>query len=255
MITVDNDKNVLQPYVYAENDWQPVKKEAVMVNGEWQTVFEKNGYVLRFFTYGKLLETRIVPPKTSTVFPSAPLVYGGDTKHFGWVKTYGATSSDYIATATIRPTADMDLHALYYYLPTVTVNTIDASYSSTVKQVQNKTIGPETLEIEGVIEVVTKNYNTNEIISTEYRSFDLNTDGTGPYVKINDSYVEGTLGNSEGPTVVSADIVRYDNIYVCGADDMIKNDTLNKTQSTIRYKLIVRYRTYGGSTNQRSSKE
>ena len=256
MINIGNDKKVVQPCVAANGMWNPVAKEYVMVNGEWEPVFTKTICRAHFYSYGKYLETRTCEKGGYLNFMTVPLVYGDDVSHYGWVTTYGATERKYYANARKLLYTDIIVHALYEYYPVTTVNTLESTYDTGEKSITISGLGPDTIEIEGVQEIVTKNYSTGEIISTEYKSIELKTDGTAPYVKIGDSYVEGTLGNADGATSITADVVHNDSVYFYASNEKSSDvDTMNKTETIYTSKLIVHYKKYSGTVAYRSSKE
>ena len=114
MITV-GDKVIKQPYVCVGGKWCEVTKEAVMVNGEWKTVFEKSGYKIRLYSYGTLVKTLTCGENSPIALEAVPTVYDDDVSHYGWTATAGATTADYGTTEEITPTADMELHAVYSY--------------------------------------------------------------------------------------------------------------------------------------------
>lgn len=255
MINIDNDKKVIQPYVSVGDKWCAVKKGSVMVNGEWQTVFEKDIYYVRLHSYGVNYETLSYKKGKSVGLPWAPLRYGDDFNHWGWTKVEGSTEYDYTPNEGIKNNIDMDLHAIYqYYSITTELQTV-ATSSSTVSQIEITGLGPDTVEIEGCLQKVTTDISSGEILETIYQGYDLKTDGTTPYVKVNDAYVSGTLGDSSGSTVISADVVRKDVVSICGIADVVEDNASAGTRTTYTYKLIVHHRKYSGTLKRRSSKE
>lgn len=255
MITIDNDKTVVQPYVAVDGSWCAVSRAYVMVDGVWQPVFEWDKYIVRYFSYGKLLETRTCKKGYSVSFPAAPLVYGEDYSHYGWTKTYGSKTSEYSPSLTMRPTADTDFHAVYKYYPTTTENTLDLTSVTEQKTITITSRGPNTVDIEGCIEKVTRNISDDTVVKTEYDSYELNTDGTAPYVEIESQYYGGVLGNESGTTVVSVPVECYDVVHLCGTNAMTVVDTLKGIDTEYTYRMTARYRKYSGSISTRSAKE
>lgn len=255
MITIDNDKTVVQPYVAVDGNWHNVGKASVMVNGEWKPVFERDYYIVRYFSYGKLLETRTCKKGSTVSFPEAPLVYGDDYSHYGWTKTYGSNTSEYSTSSTVRPTADTDFHAVYKYYPVTTENTLDITSVTEQKSITISSRGPNTVDIEGCIEKVTTSLSDDTVVETGYGSYELNTDGTAPYVEIKSKYYEGVLGNESGSTIVSIPVVCYDIVHLCGTGVVTAVDTLKKISTAHTYKMIAHYRKYSGTITTRSAKE
>ena len=255
MITVDNDKTVSKPYVAVDGSWYNVGRASVMVNGEWKPVFERDYYIVRYFSYGKLLEIRTCEKGKSVSFPEAPLVYGEDYSHYGWTKTYGSKTQEYTPSTTVKPTADTDFHAVYKYYTVTTENTLDLTSVTEQQAITIISRGPNTLDIEGCIEKVTTSLSDDTVVKTEYGSYELNTDGTAPYVELDSKYYEGVLGNESGATVVSVPVECYDVFHLCGTNTVTAVDTLEGTRTEYTYRMIARYRKYSGTISNRSAKE
>jgi len=105
---IAGDKTIKQPYVPVDGKWCAVKKESVMVNGEWRTVFEKKTvtYTINIYRYGSLYQTLTVSEGESVTLPSLGV---------GYATTSTSTTTTYNSGATITPTADIDLYAVYSY--------------------------------------------------------------------------------------------------------------------------------------------
>lgn len=255
MINIDNDKKVIQPYVSVGDKWCTVKKGSVMVNGEWQTVFEKDRYYVRLYSYGVNYKTLSYTDGGFVGLPWAPLRYGEDVSHYGWTTVAGSNVREYTSNEGIKNKIDMDLHAIYRYYSVTTELQTDATSSATVSQITITGYGPDTVEIEGCLQKVTTDISSGEVLETVYQGYDLKTDGTTPYVKVNNTYVSGTLGDSSGSTVISADVVRNDVVSVCGIADVVEDNASAGTRTTYTYKLIVHHREYSGEIKFRSAKE
>lgn len=254
MINIDNDKKVVQPYVSVDGNWCTVQKEAVMADGEWQTVFEKNTYNIHLYIYGVYYKTLTCEKGKSVTLVSVSNVYCDDIVHNGWSLTYGDTERKYAAAESFRPTSDLTLHAQFRYFKETFTSTLDVTSVATQQKFTSKNYGPSTIDIEGCIEQVTSNVSDGTVISTAYEAYQLHTDGTAPYVKVNNTYVEGTLGGADGATVLSVPIVLNDVVYACGIAEQNDSDSSgNDVKSTL--KLAVHYKTYGTGYAYRTVKE
>ena len=106
MITVNN-KTVKRPYVAVNGDWKKVSTEYAMVNGEWKEVFSgKETYTVNIHRYGSLYQTLSVTEGESVTLPSLGV---------GFATTSGATTTTYSSGATITPTGNMTLYAVFSY--------------------------------------------------------------------------------------------------------------------------------------------
>ena len=254
MINIDNNKKVVQPYVSADGNWHAVQKEAVMVNGEWQTVFEKDSYNINLFVYGKYLKTLTCKKGGSVSLERVSNVYYDDYSHHGWCITEGSTARNYSPTGTVYPQADMNLYACFEYFTEVTRVTCDATSVTSEKKFSARNYGPDTVKIEGCIEKITTSVSDGSVISTTYEPYQLHTDGTKPYVKIESTYIDGTLGSSDGATSLSVPVVYSDVVRVCGISEQNTSDSEgNNVKSTL--KIAVHYKNFGAVKNYRTVKE
>lgn len=106
MITV-GDKTIKQPYVAVDGEWKKVSAEYAMVNGEWKEVFsEKETYTVNIYRYGSLYQTLSVTEGESVTLPSLGV---------GFATASGSTTTAYNSGATITPTGNMTLYAVFSY--------------------------------------------------------------------------------------------------------------------------------------------
>lgn len=106
MITVNN-KTVKQPYVAVNGDWKNVSAEYAMVNGEWKEVFSgKETYTVNIYRYDSLYQTLSVAEGESVTLPSLGV---------GFATASGSTTTTYNSGATITPTGNMTLYAVFSY--------------------------------------------------------------------------------------------------------------------------------------------
>ena len=106
MITV-GDKTIKQPYVAVDGEWKKVSAEYAMVNGEWKEVFpNKATYTVNIYRYDSLYQTLSVTEGESVTLPSLGV---------GFATASGSTTTAYNSGATITPTGNMTLYAVFSY--------------------------------------------------------------------------------------------------------------------------------------------
>lgn len=159
MITVNN-KTVKQPYVAVDGAWKAVSTEYAMVNGEWKEVFPNKGaYTVNIYRYGTLYQTLRVTEGESVTLPSLGV---------GYATASGSTTTTYNSGATITPTGNMTLYAVFSY--SLKIYRFGSVYQTlTSKSQSNK--GSFTLPTYGVGYATTSSsttvsYNNGATIST-----------------------------------------------------------------------------------------
>ena len=121
-------KTVDTPSVNIGGAWKTVSTVCNNIDGVWKQSYP-DAYVINLYIYGELYDTLYVTKGSKITLPSVDTVYEDETEHYGWTTTSGATSRNYAATASITPTADMDLYAVFSY--TYTSDTLSYNEGAT----------------------------------------------------------------------------------------------------------------------------
>lgn len=138
MIAIDN-KNVKQPYVAVDGEWKKVSSEHAMVNGEWKEVFSgKATYTVNIYRYGSLYKTLSVAEGESVTLPSLGI---------GYATASNSATTAYNSGATITPTGNMTLYAVFSY--SLKIYRFGSLYTTLTSKSQSST-GSFTLPSYGV---------------------------------------------------------------------------------------------------------
>lgn len=195
------DKIVDTPSVNIGGIWRTVSTVCNNIDGIWKQSYP-DAYAINLYVYGELYDTLYCTKGSKITLPSVSTVYEDETAHYGWTTTEGSTSRNYAATASITPTADMNLYAVFSYSVTSEGSaSISTGSSSSISVASAKTDYAGTAYVsiyrrQSGMSLGTSINNTN--------SLTLNTDGSVPYVKIGGTYLSlsGIYGyNSQGYAV------------------------------------------------------
>lgn len=186
------NKEVSQPYVNIDGAWKEVDLEYTNIDGTWKTVFEKTKkYKINLYRYGELYTTLECAQGSSIQLITVPTVQSDDIDHYGWTKTEGSTSRNYATTATITPTADMNLYAVFSYTKTTVTYTIDYTMNRNIITLPMA----GTITVGGVVQGMGYNNGVQHPIMAPIK---LNSNGITPYCQVGTSYVSGTGSGTFG---------------------------------------------------------
>ncbi len=203
------NKTVTQPKVNIGGTWRTVNRVQNNINGVWKTSFES--FTVKVYRYGSLYQTLTVVKGDSVKLPSLGV---------GFATSSSSTTVSYNSGATITPTGNLNLYAVFQYsiklykygtlyqtltsksqnstasftLPTCTADTGDTFYGWT------KTSGSTT-----------RNYTSGQTVSTSGMSLYAIFEYTAEVEKTGyiSSQYTGTMTSSQGsvnsyPHTVSA---------------------------------------------------
>ena len=186
------NKEISQPYVNIDGTWKEVDLEYTNIDGTWKKVFEKTKkYKINLYRYGELYTTLECAQGSSIQLVTVPTVQSDDVAHYGWTRTAGNTSRNYDTTATITPTADMNLYAVFSYTKTTVTYTID--YTRGTGSINLPMAG--TITVGGTVQGVSYN---NGVQRPTMGAITLYSNGTAPYCQVGASYVSGTGSGTFG---------------------------------------------------------
>ena len=170
---------------------------------------------ISLYMYGSLYKTEKISAGSTYTLPKLDNVKSDDVEHVGWTKTAGSGTRDYAAQGTINPISNIELHAVYKYKVKDKKITRNISNSNS----------PYTLVTSGSGYIVGNDgYLSGSGEHTTHTATDLtlSTNGSGYYVKVNNSYISGIVGPSNSSiswTFNKGDIVtvsaspQYGNLY------------------------------------------
>lgn len=156
-------KNIIQPEVNIGGIWKQVKIVNNNIDGVWRESFNNTNYKIRLYRYGVLYDTLTVEKGSSVKLPSVSTVQSDDIAHYGWAISSTATSRNYTPTATITPTSNMDLHAVYSYTAMVQTSAQAGLCGVDGKLPEYYTSFPITIDVAGTISYSAYNQQTGQI--------------------------------------------------------------------------------------------
>ena len=166
------DKIVDTPSVNIGGIWRTVSTVCNNIDGIWKQSYP-DAYAINLYVYGELYDTLYCTKGSKITLPSVSTVYEDETAHYGWTTTSGSTSRNYAATASITPTSDMNLYAVFSY--SVTSEGTKSALSSNTEQ-------SITITLSGTMTVTNTSYSYNYSSGSSARSLTRHTDN---YLKIN----------------------------------------------------------------------
>ena len=98
------NKTVTQPQVNIDGTWKTVSKVQNNIDGVWKTSFQF--FTVKIYRYGSLYQTLKVAQGNSVRLPSLGS---------GFATSSGSTATSYSSGATITPTSNMNLYAVFSY--------------------------------------------------------------------------------------------------------------------------------------------
>lgn len=143
---------------------------------------------INMYAYGELVKTITVNAGDEISLTKLDNVKSDDVEHYGWTKTAGSTSRNYSPTATVYPTTDMDLYAVFKY---------QVKDKPITKTARDK--GTVIAEYDGYI-TISGHVSVSANGSTSSNQYSLYTDGNTPYVAINGNYISGILSVNDSIT-------------------------------------------------------
>lgn len=247
------NKNVISPEVYVDGTWRQVNVVKNNINGIWRESYNRNVYKIKLYRYGVLYDTLSVNKGSSIVLPSVPIVQSDDVAHYGWTTTAGSTTRNYSPTATITPTSNMDLFAVFSY-------NIESEEMSTATATGYST-GADSTTVTVAWDGTAKIYAYTTHVRVDHYNGNNTTTNTGGFalssssdvtVTINNTYVTGTVSDT---AYVTRDVKAGDQITinaVKGSSDNSAGSSYNYTV-TITHYGIVEYPAIVTVTKYRSS--
>ena len=166
------DKTISTPSVNIGGTWKTVSVVCNNIDGVWKQSYPDNTYKINLYVYGKLYDTLYCDKGSKITLPSVSTVYEDETAHYGWTTTSGSTSRNYAATASITPTADMNLYAVFSY---------SVTSAGRISRSSSKTEQSATTGLAGTLTISNCSYSYTRSGGATPKALSLSSDN---YVKV-----------------------------------------------------------------------